>query len=177
MLLDNRLDAAMIEAPIDHRDLTGEPFPATSWLLILLPGHRCCKKTASPLADVAACDLLLREKEVRGAPFWIRSEAHWPDRVPLWGAPAPRRSCAQSLPAWKRASFKRAPSATRRSPAPATSSGTETNTFLPSLKLLIRADEGRIKLIEDIRFSQRKGKPIQKAPLFRGRPIENRFTS
>ena len=26
MLLDNRLDAAMIEAPIDHRDLTGEAF-------------------------------------------------------------------------------------------------------------------------------------------------------
>ena len=35
MLLDNRLDLAMIEAPIEHRDLTGEPFSRDELVLTL----------------------------------------------------------------------------------------------------------------------------------------------
>ena len=69
MLLDNRLDAAMIEAPIDHRDLTGEAFSRDELALILPPGHPLLQKDHLTLADVAACDLLLREKGSSGRAF------------------------------------------------------------------------------------------------------------
>ena len=145
MLLDNRLDAAMIEAPIDHRDLTGEAFSRDELALILPPGHPLLQKDRLTLADVAACDLLLREKGSSGRAFLDTVfEAHGLTVSPLWesastqalvravasgiGLPSCRKNWFAAR--WKRASFKRAPSATRRSPAPATSSGTETNTFL-----------------------------------------------
>ncbi len=44
MLLDNRLDLAMIEAPIEHRDLTGEPFSRDELVLILPPNHALLQK-------------------------------------------------------------------------------------------------------------------------------------
>ena len=71
MLLDNRLDLAMIEAPIEHRDLTGEPFSRDELVLTL--------------ADVAACDLLLREKGSSGRAFLDTVfEAHDLSVSPLW---------------------------------------------------------------------------------------------
>ena len=73
MLLDNRLDAAMIEAPIDHRDLTGEAFSRDELALILPPGHPLLKKTASPSRMWRPVICFCGKKEVLGAPFWIRS--------------------------------------------------------------------------------------------------------
>lgn len=73
MLLDNRLDAAMIEAPIDHRDLTGEAFSRDELALILPPGHPLLQKTASPSRMWRPVICFCGKKEVRGAPFWIRS--------------------------------------------------------------------------------------------------------
>ena len=86
MLLDNRLDLAMIEAPIEHRDLTGEPFSRDELVLILPPNHALLQKDRLTLADVAACDLLLRGKRAApAAPFWIRSlRAHDLSVSPLW---------------------------------------------------------------------------------------------
>ena len=73
MLLDNRLDLAMIEAPIEHRDLTGEPFPAMSWCSSSRRITRFCRKTASPSRMWRPVICFCGKKEVRGAPFWIRS--------------------------------------------------------------------------------------------------------
>lgn len=73
MLLDNRLDAAMIEAPIDHRDLTGEAFSRDELALILPPGHPLLQKTASPSRMWRPVICFCGKREVRGAPFWIRS--------------------------------------------------------------------------------------------------------
>lgn len=85
MLLDNRLDAAMIEAPIDHRDLTGEAFSRDELALILPPGHPLLQKDRLTLADVAACDLLLREKGSSGRAFLDTVfEAHGLTVSPLW---------------------------------------------------------------------------------------------
>ena len=85
MLLDNRLDAAMIEAPIDHRDLTGEAFSRDELALILPPGHPLLQKNHLTLADVAACDLLLREKGSSGRAFLDTVfEAHGLTVSPLW---------------------------------------------------------------------------------------------
>ena len=85
MLLDNRLDAAMIEAPIDHRDLTGEAFSRDELALILPPGHPLLQKDCLTLADVAACDLLLREKGSSGRAFLDTVfEAHGLTVSPLW---------------------------------------------------------------------------------------------
>ena len=147
MLLDNRLDAAMIEAPIDHRDLTGEAFSRDELALILPPGHPLLQKDRLTLADVAACDLLLREKGSSGRAFLDTVfEAHGLTVSPLWESASTQalvRAVASGIglsilpeklvrraDGRPGASFKRAPSAPRCSPAPATSSGTETNTFL-----------------------------------------------
>ena len=80
-----RLDAAMIEAPIDHRDLTGEAFSRDELALILPPGHPLLQKDRLTLADVAACDLLLREKGSSGRAFLDTVfEAHGLTVSPLW---------------------------------------------------------------------------------------------
>ncbi len=85
MLLDNRLDLAMIEAPIEHRDLTGEPFSRDELVLILPPNHTLLQKDRLTLADVAACDLLLREKGSSGRAFLDTVfEAHDLSVSPLW---------------------------------------------------------------------------------------------
>ena len=85
MLLDNRLDLAMIEAPIEHRDLTGEPFSRDELVLILPPNHALLQKDRLTLADVAACDLLLREKGSSGRAFLDTVfEAHDLSVSPLW---------------------------------------------------------------------------------------------
>lgn len=85
MLLDNRLDLAMIEAPIEHRDLTGEPFSRDELVLILPPNHTLLQKDRLTLADVAACDLLLREKGSSGRAFLDTVfEAHGLSVSPLW---------------------------------------------------------------------------------------------
>ena len=85
MLLDNRLDLAMIEAPIDHRDLTGDAFSRDELVLILPPDHPLLQKDRLTLSDVAACDLLLREKGSSGRAFLDTVfEAHDLSVSPLW---------------------------------------------------------------------------------------------
>lgn len=75
----------MIEAPIDHRDLTGEAFSRDELALILPPGHPLLQKDRLTLADVAACDLLLREKGSSGRAFLDTVfEAHGLTVSPLW---------------------------------------------------------------------------------------------
>ena len=84
MLLDNRLDAAMIEAPIDHRDLTGEAFSRDELALILPPGHPLLQKDRLTLADVAACASAGKRKfGARLSGYGLRGAR--PDRVPFVG--------------------------------------------------------------------------------------------
>ena len=78
-------ELAMIEAPIEHRDLTGEPFSRDELVLILPPNHALLQKDRLTLADVAACDLLLREKGSSGRAFLDTVfEAHDLSVSPLW---------------------------------------------------------------------------------------------
>ena len=97
MLLDNRLDLAMIEAPIEHRDLTGEPFSRDELVLILPPNHTLLQKDRLTLADVAACDLLLREKGSSGISFGrTRRTARY--RIPAAAISRMGSSTAGTLP-------------------------------------------------------------------------------
>ena len=75
----------MIEAPIDHRDLTGDAFSRDELVLILPPDHPLLQKDRLTLSDVAACDLLLREKGSSGRAFLDTVfEAHDLSVSPLW---------------------------------------------------------------------------------------------
>lgn len=65
--------------------LTGEPFSRDELVLILPPNHALLQKDRLTLADVAACDLLLREKGSSGRAFLDTVfEAHDLSVSPLW---------------------------------------------------------------------------------------------
>lgn len=69
MLLDNRLDIALIEGSVASDELVTEPFAQDKLLLILPPDHELTRKNAIFLSDLMHCDLLLREKGSSGRAF------------------------------------------------------------------------------------------------------------
>lgn len=69
LLLDNRLDLALIEGSIEHPDLMAEPFLTDRMALLLPPGHPLLQKARVELADLAQCELLLREEGSAGRAF------------------------------------------------------------------------------------------------------------
>ena len=69
MLLDNRLDIALIEGSVASDELVTEPFAQDKLLLILPPDHELTRKDAIFLSDLMRYDLLLREKGSSGRAF------------------------------------------------------------------------------------------------------------
>lgn len=69
MLLDNRLDIALIEGSVASDELVTEPFAQDKLLLILPPDHDLTRKDAIFLSDLMHYDLLLREKGSSGRAF------------------------------------------------------------------------------------------------------------
>ena len=62
MLLDNRLDLALIEGDVQEESLLCRTFGSDALCLIAPPGHPLTELPAVTLADVAACPLLLRDE-------------------------------------------------------------------------------------------------------------------
>ena len=62
MLLDNRLDLALIEGDVQEESLLCRTFGSDALCLIAPPGHPLTGQPAVTLADVAACPLLLRDE-------------------------------------------------------------------------------------------------------------------
>ena len=85
MLLDNRLDLAMIEAPIEHRDLTGEPFSqAMSWCSSSRRITRFCRRTASPSRMWRPAICFCGKGQLRPRLLDTVFEAHDLSVSPLW---------------------------------------------------------------------------------------------
>ncbi len=69
MLLDNRLDIALIEGAVTSKELVTNPFAQDKLLLILPPDHELTRKNTLFLSDLMRYDLLLREKGSSGRSF------------------------------------------------------------------------------------------------------------
>ena len=69
MLLDNRLDIALIEGAVTSKELVTNPFAQDKLLLILPPDHELTRKDTLFLSDLMRYDLLLREKGSSGRAF------------------------------------------------------------------------------------------------------------
>ncbi len=69
MLCDDRLDAAVIEGPVDRPELEKRVFRRDSLVLVLPAEHELAQKAQVTLAEAAAQPLLLREKGSAGRTF------------------------------------------------------------------------------------------------------------
>lgn len=68
-LADNRLDLALIEGTVEDGNLHTEEFGGDRMVPVLPPGHPFSKREHVTLADLAGCDLLLRESGSAGRTY------------------------------------------------------------------------------------------------------------
>ncbi len=69
MLCDNRLDAALIEGPVERPELEKRVFRRDELVLVLPQGHPLAERASVTLAEAAALPLQLREQGSAGRTF------------------------------------------------------------------------------------------------------------